>query len=108
MLNPACQRLALAGRQVQHVFRELEKILKNFGLIKNQVEKKNTLFFLLSYLRDAQQIKVEVSLRDFAEDKYEIRNYLGLPVLVLTQDCLAAHKMIAILNRKKTCYERFI
>lgn len=89
------------SRQKNFVFEELEKILINFGTIKDKAEKKNTLFFLLSYRREAQKIKIEVSLRNFPEDKYEIKNYLGLPVLVLTQSCLSAHKMVAILGRKK-------
>lgn len=89
-------------KQKEFVFGELKKILSGFGIIKDQAKKRNTLFFLLSYRRDAQQIKVEVSLRNFAEDKYEIKNYLGLSVLVLTQDCLSAYKIVAILGRKKS------
>ena len=88
-------------KQKDFVFEELEKIIKNFGTIKDKAEKRNTLFFLLSYRRDAQQIKTEVSLRNFAEDKYEIKNYLGLSIPTMTKDCLTAYKLVAILGRKK-------
>lgn len=88
------------SRRKNFVFEKLSEILSKFGKIKDARVKRNTLFFLLSYQSKAQKIKLEVSLRKFKEDKYEIKNYLGLSVLVMKKDCLAAHKIAAILDRK--------
>lgn len=87
-------------RRKKFVFEKLTEIISKFGKIKDARIKRNTLFLLLSYRSKAQKIKLEVSLRKFKDDNYEIKNYLGLSVLVMRRDCLAAHKIAAILDRK--------
>ena len=80
------------------VFKRIELILKKYGELKEKREKRFTLFFLVSYSEEAQNVKVEISKNDFP-DTYEIKNYLGIPMLVMKRDDMFAHKLVALLER---------
>src|SRR3990167_7175032 len=45
------------------VFKNLKILLKHHGDMRQAIEKRNTLFFLLSYEREIHTIKVEISKR---------------------------------------------
>lgn len=83
------------------VFRVVKKILEEDGQIKEAREKRFTLFFLLSYGKESTNVKVEISKRIFP-DNYEIKNYLGIPMLVMKKEDILAHKLVALLDRKST------
>lgn len=83
------------------VFSKVEKILQEYGTIKEQYRKYNTLFFILSYEEKAQNIKVEISCRSFGS-LYKIQNYLGISMLVMINEDMFAHKLVAMLERSKT------
>ena len=83
------------------VFEKLLKILTDFGEIKDKKIKFNTIYFLLSYQKEAHNIKIEISTRSIGKNSYKIENYLGLPVLTMTKDCIFANKLVAVLDRKK-------
>lgn len=83
------------------VFDELTTILQKYGTLKQARAKRYSLFFLLSYhdkLYDAYNIKVEVNLRSFGS-RYEVKSYLGIPMKVMVQEDIAAHKMVAMIER---------
>lgn len=80
------------------VFEELKKILEEHGVIKELFEKRYTLFFRISYIENLQNIKVEVNQRDFGS-KYEVKSYLGISMKVMVKEDMAAHKMVAMLER---------
>ena len=82
------------------VFNEIEKILKDFGEIRDKANKRNTIFFILSYSDEARNIKIEISKRNFGSE-YEIKNYLGISMLVMKNEDIFAHKLAALLERKK-------
>lgn len=82
-----------------YVFNKIFEIIKEYGEIKEHVEKRNTLFFLLSYKNDSQNIKVEVFKRNFGS-RYSINNYLGIPMLVMLKEDMFAHKLVALLERE--------
>ena len=78
-----------------------KKILQGYGDLKDAREKRYSLFFLLSYhdkLRDAYNVKVEVNLRSFGS-RYEVKSYLGIPMKVMVQEDIVAHKMVAMIER---------
>lgn len=81
------------------VFSELEKIASSYGVLLEGVEKRYTLFFLLSYLKGAKKVKIEVSKR-FAKSQYEIKNFFGIPVFVMNKDSMLSNKLCALLSRK--------
>lgn len=80
------------------VFKHVEKILAAYGTIKDSRKKKNSLFFLLSYEAEAHNIKVEINLRSFGS-RFEIKSYLGIPIQVMVKEDMAAHKLVAMLER---------
>jgi len=54
---------------------------------------------VIEQVRRGIYVKVEISKRIFP-DHYKVMSYLGIPMLVMTQDDLFAHKLIALLDRK--------
>jgi hypothetical protein len=83
----------------EKVFQIIGNILKKVGVLKDEREKKDTLFFLLSYGEKARNIKVEISKRVFP-DHYELKNYLGISMLVLKKEDMFAHKLVTLSERK--------
>lgn len=81
------------------VKQKIESIAKNYCRIKDVEKKKFTLFFLLSFEEKATNIKIEISKRRFP-DSYEIKNYLGLSMLVMKREDMFAHKLSALLDRR--------
>ena len=82
------------------VFEKVEKILKEYGEIKEKDKKRFTLFYVLSYEKEAHKIKVEINRRNFGS-KYELKNYLGIPMLVMVKEDMFAHKLAVLTDRKK-------
>ncbi|GAB4219931.1 MAG: hypothetical protein Fur009_8220 [Candidatus Microgenomates bacterium] len=81
------------------VFQKLKTILEKFGQLEEATEKRFTLFFLINYEKNQRKIKVEISKRVIHPD-YEVKNYLGIPVLVADKKGLATGKLAAFLTRK--------
>lgn len=83
------------------VFEHIKTILSAYGTIKEAREKRYSLFFLLSYhdkMHNAYNIKVEINRREFGS-KYEVKSYLGIPMKVMIPQDMAAHKMVAMIER---------
>jgi len=85
----------------QEVFNKVENIVKEYGTIKEKRNKRHTLFILLSYSEEAQNIKVEINKRSFGS-QYEVKNYLGISMLVMRREDMFAHKLVAMTERGKT------
>lgn len=82
----------------QYVFERIIKILKEYGVIKENEKKRYTLFFRLAYTDNHQNIKVEINLRNFGS-QYEVKSYLGIPMKVMIKEDMVAHKMVAMIER---------
>ncbi len=83
------------------VFEKIKAVLATYGTVKEADKKRFCLFFLLSYANKAPgayNIKVEVNLRNFGS-KYEVKPYFGIPMNVMIPADMAAHKMVAMLER---------
>jgi len=85
----------------KEVFEKIGNIIKKYGIIKKKTNKRYTLFFLLSYLEQGYNIKIEINKRDFGS-KYEIKNYLGISMLVMKKEDMFAHKLVAMIERGRT------
>lgn len=87
------------------VFEKVGKMLKKYGDIKDNYIKRNTIFFLLSYGDADHNIKVEINIRMLMpdiKDHYEIKEYLGISMLVGKKDYLFASKLAALTLRSET------
>lgn len=98
--------LLLSDQKTQKiVFKKIGGFLKGYGEIKDSYIKRNTIFFLLSYGLDDHNIKIEISTRAFQFDikkYYEIKEYLGIPMLAGKKDYLFASKLCALTLRSQT------
>lgn len=82
------------------VFEKMKALLTQHGLLRQAVEKRNTLFFLISYERGKRTIKVEISKRKGASS-FEPKGYLGVMALVMKPEDVIAGKLSALLTRRK-------
>ena len=84
----------------QEVLDKIADIVKKYGVIKEKINKKYTLFLLFSHKKEAQNIKIEINKRKFGS-QYEIKNYLGISMLVMKKEYMFAHKLVAMTERNK-------
>lgn len=84
-----------------YIFKQVEKIVKKYGEVKESHKKRYNLIFLLSYNnkeKNAQNVKIEISRRSFGS-KYEIRAFNGISMLVMVKEDMFAHKLVAMHER---------
>ena len=82
------------------VFKKMKSLLEKHGVLRQAVEKRNTIFFLISYEREKHTIKVEISKRKGASG-FEPKGYLGVTALVMKPEDVIAGKLSALLTRRK-------
>jgi len=82
------------------VFEKMKSLLEKHGVLRQTVEKRNTLFFLISYEKEKHTIKVEISKRRGASG-FELKGYLGVTALVMKPEDMIAGKLSALLTRRK-------
>ncbi|MFA5993861.1 MAG: nucleotidyl transferase AbiEii/AbiGii toxin family protein [Parcubacteria group bacterium] len=85
----------------------VRQILLNHGVIKDEMDKENTIFFLLSYGTGEHGVKIEISKKSWARNTYETKNFYGTDVKVLKLEDAFAHKLIASVERKRTANRDF-
>ena len=87
----------------QMVYEKISKMLKDYGEVKDQDIKRNTIFFLLSYGDADHNVKVEVNVRILMPDikeHYELKEYLGISMFAGKKDYLFASKLAALTDRR--------
>jgi len=97
--------LAVNEENQKLVFEKIVSILNKYGQVKDQYIKRFTFFVLLSYGDDDHNIKVEINVRKLVEniqDYYEMKEYLGISMLVAKKDYLFASKLLALTLRNET------
>lgn len=82
----------------REVFEKIQKIIAHYGTVVDSRIKKFNLLNVLSYASGAQRIKVEVNRRQFGS-KYELKTLLGISMLVMVQEDMFAHKLMAMHER---------
>lgn len=80
------------------VFEKINKIMGNYGKITDSYMQRFNLRNVISYESGAQNIKVEVNRRQFGS-KYVMKTYLGISMLVMVEEDMFAHKLMAMLER---------
>jgi len=88
----------LAEKEEDRVFTRMGQIIEKYGVIKESHQKRFNLFYLLSYRKGAQHIKIEINRRQFGSN-YEIKTLLGVSMLVMVQPDMFAHKLVAMSER---------
>lgn len=87
------------------VFKKVKSILEKYGEVKDSSIKRFTIFLLLSYGDADHNIKVEVNIRMLTpnlKEHYELKEYLGISMLVGGKDYLFSSKLAALTSRSET------
>ena len=87
------------------VHEKIGGMLGKYGEVKDGYIKRNTIFFLLSYGDADHNVKVEVNVRILMpslKEHYEVKEYLGISMLVGKRDYLFASKLAALTTRSET------
>jgi len=85
----------------EKVFERIIFVLNKYGEVKNKHIKRYTLFALLSYGDEDRNIKIEINTRGVDREYYEIKDYIGIPILVAKKDYLFSSKLVALTSRKQ-------
>ena len=80
------------------VYDRVLNILLKYGKIFDESKKFYGPLIVLDYGFKERKLKVEISSRQF-ENKYEIKNLLGINMKVMVQEDMFAHKLCALLDR---------
>jgi len=75
-------------------------IFKKDFEIREQSDKRFTLFWLLSYRKGGRQLKIEVSKRK-SESKFYDKQFYGINIPVMRLQDAMANKLMALVDRKK-------
>lgn len=82
----------------QMVFEKIQKIAGDYGKVIDSRIKKFNLLNVISYDTESQNIKIEINKHDFGS-RYEVKTLLGISMLVMVQEDMFAHKLMAMLER---------
>ena len=82
----------------QVVFERIQNIAENYGVMIDSRIKRFNLVSVVSYDKQSQNIKVEVNRRNFGS-RYEVKTILGISLLVMVQEDMFAHKLMAMHER---------
>ena len=88
----------LDNGKTEFVYERIRNIVSRYGNIKDEAKKHHGIIVVLDYGQHARNLKLEISNRDF-DDRYEINNYLGIPVRVMQLPDMFSHKLCAMLDR---------
>ncbi len=81
---------------------EMRSVLGKIGILKEDIIKKNTIFFLLQYAEKQNQIKVEISTRESELiNEYDLREFFGVSISVMKKEFIFANKLIALTQRSR-------
>ncbi|MFH1890971.1 MAG: nucleotidyl transferase AbiEii/AbiGii toxin family protein [Candidatus Kuenenbacteria bacterium] len=82
----------------QIVFDKIQKIAEGYGKVIDSRIKRFNLLSVISYDTKSQNIKIEINRRDFGS-RFEVKTLLGISMLVMVQEDMFAHKLMAMLER---------
>ena len=88
----------LDKEQEELVYKKVRKILLKYGSIHDEAKMYYGPLIVLNYGYGERKLKVEISNRDF-ENRYEIKNLLGINIKVMVPEDMFAHKLCALLDR---------
>lgn len=85
----------------EQLFQEIKKILSQKWKIKEEYNKRFTIFFLFSYWESDMNIKIEINKRTRANNKHTIKNFFWIDIPVMEESTIFANKLVALTDRKK-------
>lgn len=90
----------LNSEKEELVYEKVRNIILKFGSIHDEAKKFFGLLIVLDYEIGERKLKIEISNRKF-ENRYEIKNLLGIRMKVMVLPDMFAHKLCALLDRNE-------
>ncbi len=78
---------------------KITSIVTKYGQVKDVFEKRFNILFEISYSAKSQNIKIEISKRNFGSG-YEVKYFYGIPIKVMLQEDMFANKLVAMYERE--------
>ena len=82
------------------IYQKLREILLKYGKIVDEAQKFFGIILVLNYGKGERNLKIDVSNR-LQSNKFEVRTYMGINMLVMTIADMFANKLCAVLNRNE-------
>lgn len=82
----------------QIIFEKIQKIAEKYGKIVDSHIKQFNLIIVIAYDKKSQNIKIEINRKN-SGSRFEIRNFLGISMLVMIQEDMSANKILAMYER---------
>ena len=82
------------------VYQKMRAILLNHGKIDDEAQKFFGPILVLNYGGGERKLKVEISNRQY-DNRYEVKTFMGINMLVMTLADMFAHKLCALLDRSE-------
>jgi len=88
----------LMPNKEEEVYQKVRTILLRYGTIADEAKKYFGPVIVLNYGYNERKLKVEISNRNF-NDRYQIKNLLGINIKVMVIEDMFANKLCALLDR---------
>ena len=88
----------IASGMLDVAYEKVRSILLKYGKITDEAKKFYGPVLVLDYGVGERKLKVEISTRMF-DNRYEIKNFLGINIKVMVEADMFAHKVCALLDR---------
>jgi predicted nucleotidyltransferase component of viral defense system len=88
----------LEESKAEHVFERVNSIISSYGSVTDAYIQRFSIRSLITYDPKTQKIKIEINRRQFGS-KYNLKTYLGISILVMTEEDMFANKLVAMLER---------
>jgi predicted nucleotidyltransferase component of viral defense system len=83
----------------EEIYSKIKGIINRYGTIFDEASKFHGQLVVLNYGAGERKLKIEISNSQF-DDHYEMREFLGISVRVMTKPDMFAHKLCALLDRR--------
>jgi len=80
------------------VYQKVRNILLKYGKIEDEGQKFFGPILVLNYGKGERKLKIEISNRQY-DNRYEVKTFMGINMLVLRLADMFAHKLCAVLDR---------
>ena len=97
----------LDGSQKDKTRSLMADIIKNYGTVKENTDKRFTIFFLLNYGPGNRNIKIEINKRNLSDSGFIISSFYGTDVKIQKIEDAFATKLLACTTRKRVAYRDF-
>ena len=80
---------------------KIKYLLARHGAIKDFRQKHNTIFFLLDYLPNTPNIKIEFNKRVWENNNYKTIWFLGVEIAIADEQTIFTNKLVALTDRRQ-------